>query len=149
MEIMDTLFRVIRLNNLLIKEGVIMFQVLHIQKSQMTKFITLLNLETGTKERVFDDSSVVSFHDFEFMKEGEIYDCKIELFGEFKKESGEEITIVERGILVGKRKYLKVQLNSDIYYVLEPDLPLSEKMYYVYTRKDLIQVDNAIHADCF
>ena len=146
---MDTLFRVIRLNNLLIKEGVIMFQVLHIQKSQMTKFITLLNLETGTKERVFDDSSVVSFHDFEFMKEGEIYDCKIELFGDFEKESGEEITIIERGILVGKRKYLKVQLNSDIYYVLEPDLPLSEKMYYVYTRKDLIQVDNAIHADCF
>ena len=130
-----------------------MYKVMEIQKCAVTNFVKLCNLKTGTIDLCFDDSCLKGFEkglgDFEFMKEGEIYDCKIELFGEFEKESGEEFTIVERGILVGKRKYLKVQLDSDIYYVLEPDLPLSEKMYYVYTRKDLIQVDNAIHADCF
>ena len=88
------------------------------------------------------------------MEEGEIYDCKMELFGKFVDTAGTsstEVTIVETGVVIGKTKYLKAMIGSDIYYILESDAKghkIKHKMYYDFTRKDLIQVDDVIHADC-
>ena len=131
-----------------------MHKIIHINEGKMTKFVDLLNLDTGTQEEVFDDSSVVSQNDFEFMKENGIYNCKIELFGKFeskKTDDNVEIKLIESGVVIGNTKYFKVLIKNDEYYILESDadgLEIKEKMYYHFTRKDLIQVDDVIHADC-
>lgn len=131
-----------------------MYKVIKIYKGAMTSFIDLFNLDTGTLDKVFDDSSVVSYDDFEFMQEGGIYDCKIELFGDFDKtktEKSVEVNIIDFEIVIGKTNYFKVLIGSDIYYILQSDakgFEIKQKMYYHFTRKDLIQVDNVIHADC-
>ena len=131
-----------------------MHKIIHINEGKMTKFVDLLNLDTGTQEEVFDDSSVVSYNDFEFMKENGIYNCKIELFGKFeskKTDDNVEIKLIESGVVIGNTKYFKVLIKNDEYYILESDadgLEIKEKMYYHFTRKDLIQVDDVIHADC-
>jgi hypothetical protein len=131
------------------------YKVIKIYKSTATSFIDLLNLDTGTIDKVFDDSSVVSYDNFGFIEEGGIYDCKIELFGVFLNNNSDdscvEITLIETNAIVGNTKYIKVLINSDVYYIPESetrDIKLKKKMYYNFTRKDLIQVDNVIHADC-
>lgn len=133
-----------------------MHKVIKIYKAAVTNFIDLLNIDTGTLDKVFDDSSVVDigYDDFEFIKEGGIYNCKIELFGNFvsiKNDSSIGITLIETNVVVGNTKYLKVQINSDDYYIPESEVKnveLKRTMYFNFTRKDLIQVDNVIHADC-
>ena len=94
-----------------------MYKVIKIHKYAATNFIDLLNLDTGTQDTAFDDSSVVSYDDFEFIKEGEIYDCKMELFGDFdrtKTEKSVEVTILDSDIVIGKTEYFKVLIGSDI-----------------------------------
>ena len=131
-----------------------MYKVIKIYKGAATSFIDLLNLDTGTIDKVFDDSSVVSYDNFGFIKEGGIYDCKIELFGDFlnsKSDSSVEISLLETNVVVGNTRYLKVLINSDVYFIPESearDIVLKKKMHYKFTRKDLIQVDDVIHADC-
>ena len=69
-------------------------------------------------------STNLGYDDFEFVKEGEIYDCKMELFGEFSDKSaksGTEVTVVESGVIAGETKYFKVMIGSDVYYILESD----------------------------
>lgn len=133
-----------------------MYKVIKIYKGAVTSFIDLLNLDTGTLDKVFDDSSVVDigYDDFEFIKEGGIYDCKIELLDGFKSErtnTSVELEVIDPKAIVGNTKYWKVAIGNDVYYV-----PLSQtegvningKLYYDIVRKDLIQVDDVIHADC-
>jgi len=131
-----------------------MFKVLKIDRCAMTSFIDLLNLDTGTQDlSCFDDSAVVSDENFSFMEESKIYDCKLMLFGEFEEDPtkpGTEVTITEQGVLIGIRKCFKALINSDVYYILETDaenIVVKEKMRYDFTRIDLIQVDNVVHAD--
>ena len=135
-----------------------MYKVINIQKCAVTNFIQLYNLTTKTIDICFDDSSLMGFHkgqnDFEFMKENGIYNCKIELFGKFeskKTDDNVEVKLIESGVVIGNTKYFKVLIKNDEYYILESDadgLEIKEKMYYHFTRKDLIQVDDVIHADC-
>jgi len=133
-----------------------MYRVVKIYKAARTRFIDLLNLDTGTLDRVFDDSAEVGigYDDFEAMREGGVYNCKIELFGNFdriKTEKSIEVTIIGSGIIIGKTEYFKVLIDSDVYYILKADgegFEVKQKMYYHFTRKDLVQVDSVIHADC-
>ena len=133
-----------------------MYKVVKIYKAARTRFIDLLNLDTGTLDKVFDDSCEVDigYDDFEFMREGGVYDCKIELFGDFDRttEKSIEVSIINSDVIIGKTEYFKALIGSDIYYILRADakgFELKRKMYYHFTRKDLIQVDDVIHADCF
>lgn len=133
-----------------------MYKVVKIYKAARTRFIDLLNLDTGTLDKVFDDSCEVDigYDDFEFMQEGGVYDCKIELFGDFdrtKTEKSVEVTIIDSDVVIGKTKYFKVLIGSDVYYILKSDakgFKVTQKMYYHFTRKDLVQVGAVIHADC-
>ena len=131
-----------------------MYQVKKINPGLVTRFIDLINLATNTQDKVFDDSAVISDTNFDFIQEGKIYDCKIELFGDFvdkSTESSTEVTILETGVTIGKYRYFKVLINSDIYFILESDAKgheIKPKMHYKFTRKDLIQVDDMIHGDC-
>ena len=58
-----------------------MYRVVSIDRDEMTKNIQIKNLETGTVDICFDDSSLVSDENFDFMREGNEYECKIKLFG--------------------------------------------------------------------
>lgn len=131
-----------------------MYKVLKIEDCVATNFIDLLNLDTGTQDTGFDDSELKGIVGFEFMEEGGIYDCKMKLFGDFVDKntaSAVEVTIVEADVAIGKKMFFKVLVGSDVYYILASkakDREVKEKMYFRYFRKDLIQVDDVIHANC-
>jgi hypothetical protein len=137
-----------------------MYKVLKIEKYQVTSSLSLLNIETKTREDVFNDSDVVDiswncveFNDF--MKEGELYECKITLFGKFvpdEDNSAIEVVLDNLDVLIGDTHFIKVHINSDNYYILKSDadgMELREKMNYKVSRKDLIQVSNVIHGKLF
>ena len=132
-----------------------MYRVTGIKEYAATRDVLLLNEETGTKETCFDDSALMGYENFSFMKQGEHYECKIVLFGRLglPEESGLlACTVLERRVPVGVRKLAKVQVGQDIYYIPERELKDVGDVgviYYSSSRRDLIQVDNVLHADCF
>ena len=131
-----------------------MYKIIKIRNYAATRDIELQNLNTTTINLCFDDSAVVSYNNFDFIEEGKVYDCKMELLGNFehtKSDSNVIVTILESDVLIRNTKYLKVSIDSDIYYILMSDtknFTLTKYMYYHFTRIDLIQVDNVIHGDC-
>ena len=131
-----------------------MYKIIKIRNYAATRDIELQNLNTNTINLCFDDSAVVSYNNFDFIEEGKVYDCKMELFGNFentKSDFNVIVTILESDVLIGNTKYLKVSIDSDIYYIHMSDTKnfnLTKYMYYHFTRIDLIQVDNVIHGDC-
>lgn len=131
-----------------------MYKIIKIRNYAATRDIELQNHNTNTINLCFDDSAVVSYNNFDFIEEGKVYDCKMELLGNFehtKSDSNVIVTILESDVLIRNTKYLKVSIDSDIYYILMSDtknFTLTKYMYYHFTRIDLIQVDNVIHGDC-
>ena len=130
-----------------------MYEVVSIDEALMTRFIMLRNRETGTMDECFDDSLVVSDNNFWFMKEGGKYDCKIQLFGNVvptMQEGAVLCKVIARDVMVGKRNRAKVLVGGDIYYLCQYEvnnLAEGDLFYYDASRKDLIQVDDVIHAD--
>ncbi|MBQ5558237.1 MAG: hypothetical protein IIT46_00420 [Lachnospiraceae bacterium] len=130
-----------------------MYRVVFIDRDEMTKNVQIENLKTGTVDICFDDSSLVSDENFDFMKEGNEYDCKIKLFGTVVQNIQENTVlckIVNPSIIVGTKKMVEVLVEEDIYYI--PKKKVSHLINYneilfKYTRKDLIEVNNIIHAD--
>ena len=52
---------------------------------------------------------------------------------------------------LGVRKLAKVQVGQDVYYIPEgelKDIGDVDVIYYSSSRRDLIQVDNVLHANC-
>ena len=132
-----------------------MYKVMGFDEAVATRDVFLINEETGTRETCFDDSALKGYENFSFMKQGEHYECKIVLFGRLglPKESGLlACTVLERRVPVGVRKMAKVQVGQDIYYIPERELKDVGDVgviYYRSSRRDLIQVDNVLHADCY
>ena len=132
-----------------------MYRVTGIKEYAATRDVLLLNEETGTRETCFDDSALLGYENFSFMKQGEHYECKIVLFGRLglPEESGLlACTVLERRVPVGVRKMAKVQVGQDIYYIPERELKDVGDVgviYYRSSRRDLIQVDNVLHANCY
>ena len=130
-----------------------MYKAMGFKEAVATRKVFLLNEETGTRETCFDDSALKGYENFSFMKQGERYECKIKLFGRLglPEESGLlACTVLERRVPVGVRKLAKVQVGQDIYYILEKELKDVgdvDVIYYSSSRRDLIQVDNVLHAD--
>ena len=132
-----------------------MYKVMGFDEAVATRDVFLINEETGTRETCFDDSALKGYENFSFMKQGEHYECKIVLFGRLglPEESGLlACTVLERRVPVGVRKMAKVQVGQDIYYIPERELKDVGDVgviYYRSSRRDLIQVDNVLHADCY
>lgn len=130
-----------------------MYSVVSIDNDEMTRNVKLKNLKTGTIDMCFDDSAVVSDENFDFMNEGSEYNCKIKLFGNIALNMQDNVAlckIVKENIIVGTQKMIKVLVEDDEYYIpakkIRKLVDLKE-FYFKYTRKDLIEVDNVIHAD--
>ncbi len=130
-----------------------MYQLVEINAFMITRNVMLKNMDTGFVEKCFDDSDTTSKANFEFMKIGHQYDCKILLFGDpVAQKTDESVTckVVHRNVVVGQWPLVEVQVNGGTYYVdreeVEEYLKQGE-FEYEFTRKDLIQVDDVIHGD--
>lgn len=130
-----------------------MYKVVFIDRDEMTRNVQIENLKTGTVELCFDDSSLVSDENFDFMREGNEYACKIKLFGTVVQNMQENTVlckIVNSSIIVGTKKMVEVLVGEDTYYI--PEKKISHlinpnEILFKFTRKDLIEVNNVIHAD--
>lgn len=130
-----------------------MYQVVFLQNDGMTRNIKLENSNTGTIDDCFDDSSLVSDKCFDFMEIGGKYDCKIKLFGNVVQKKHEKSVlckVVCRDIMIGSYDMAKIVIKNDEYYILQKKIENyknGEFFYFRYSRKDLIQVNEVIHAD--
>lgn len=128
-----------------------MYKVIRFRDATLTRIVELENEETGTRHLCFDDSALVSNNNFEFMKVGQLYNCKIELFGNFSDQSeGMKCQIIKLNTMIGLRNMTQIMIDDDIFYVCA-ELPkndtVNKKIYINFTRKNLIQVDDVIHKD--
>lgn len=122
---------------------------MNIDEAAVTRQLTLKNNETTTVEMCFDDSSVTSVENFEFMRIGVAYDCKIYLLGRVD-DCGKDFKVV-KGVTIGTRKLVKIQdVIGNVFYVdrnIMKNMEVKEFIKFKYTRKDVIQVNDIIHPD--
>lgn len=129
-----------------------MYKLLSTNEAQATRTLDLQNMETQTVDTCFDDSALVSDdNNFEFMKVGQQYNCKLLLFGSTEKMNAgdwSEYKILTDKIRLGNKLFAKVSKGNDIYYVSYGDVEkyLSVgKFMFDCSRKDLIKVNDVIH----
>lgn len=130
-----------------------MHKVLSIHSFAITRDVVLENAKTGTIDTCFDDSRLVSANNFGFIKQGEEYECKIKLFGEVLANAQEEAVlckVIETDVRIGTKEMVKVMVEADEYYIPRQKIENSlyqDEFYFRYTRKDLVAVDDIVHAD--
>lgn len=130
-----------------------MYELISIDEYTATRFVQLKNLGTGVIEECFDDSAIVSEVNFEFMMIGQQYECKIMLFGKpvpVKVNGSVTCKVVNKEVVVGRRTMVEIQANGGMYYVEKRDVTNylnQDEFEFYFTRKDLIQVEDVIHAD--
>lgn len=122
----------------------------------MTRHLKLENCKTGTVDLCFDFSMLKhdNQNDFSFMKIGEIYDCKILLFGnafdlsDHTTQNSIVCETVKQNFSIGKLEVVQISNNKDTYFVAADDIrnlkDLSQ-FAFDFSRKDLIQVNDIIH----
>jgi len=132
-----------------------MYELIEIAATDATRFLKLKNIESGIIEECFDDSAVVSDKNFNFMKINQRYQCKIKLFGKAVREKTENSAVckvINREIMIGKKPMVEVQIDNNHYYIARKTIKefMNDESFYFYcTRKDLIQVNDVVHADLF
>lgn len=130
-----------------------LYKTLKIIKRARTSEAVLRNLQTGTTDTCFDDSAVVNDDNFSFMKVGEVYDCKIGLFGDVVAAPDRwsaEVVVSKTGVMVGSRRMTEVKIDGDLYLIPADgagDAAVGDTLVFSFSRKDLIQVDGVIHGD--
>lgn len=115
----------------------------------MDRFIYLKNLETGVVEYCFDNSMTVSDDNFEFMKIGQNYRCKIVLVGdqmEAPTEHAKKYVVVSKEN-IGTKVFLKVKVNDNFYYVLANGMNSNNGnvIFFEAFRKDLLEVNGKVN----
>lgn len=130
-----------------------MYEVIDIVDDDATRFIKLKNIDTDIIEECFDDSAVVSDNNFEFMQIGQKYECTIKLFGNPHAERTSNSVIckvVNREVVIGQRAMVEVEIDNSKYYIPRQKVSKyldNDVFHFCFTRKDLVQVNNIIHAD--
>ena len=130
-----------------------MYKVLQINDYAHTRDVLIKNTETGTIDTCFDDSMVVSEKNFDFIKIGDIYHCKIKLFGRLSNSIENDTLKCKLNKLnapVGTKMMAQILIDEDIYYIPQykvDGIKKGETFLFRCSRKDLIQVDDVIHAD--
>jgi len=125
-----------------------MYTVLKITEYVMDREIILKNCTTGAVETCFDNSLIFDEGNFEFMRVGEKYDCKILLHGYTSSENCQaniECLSTGKDVLIGSERLSEVIADDNVYFVRSENLPTDmvpgRKIFYACTRKDLIEVD--------
>lgn len=125
-----------------------MYKLLSIEDYFSTRDLELQNMDNQVKEKCFDDSILLDFKNFDFMEIGQIYDCKILLFGEISGQGEPFVYIGEE--MIGRKLFGKLKdKRSSVYYIEKNSSVLFQEVndiiYVDYSRKDLIQVNELIH----
>lgn len=133
-----------------------MHELLSMEKFEMSRFLTLQNIDTGTIDICFDDSDIAGENNFSFMKRYGLYECKIKLFGKFenkifKLNNAVLCVVQDYSCIIGKEEFVMVKtLNDDKYYIPKSEFKngkIKDKFYFSIGRKDLIQVSQQLHSD--
>lgn len=130
-----------------------MYQLIEIRADEVTRFIKLKNIETGIIDECFDDSAVISERNFNFMQMDQQYECKIKLFGKpvaEKTSDSVSCKIMNQEVIIGRKPMVEVQVNNSTYYIARQKVKEYlefDSFNFCFTRKDLIQVNDVIHAD--
>jgi len=130
-----------------------MYKVISINDDEMTRDVELINSITGTIDKCFDDSALMSEVNFDFLHIGNEYDCKIKLFGNVVQNMQDKTVLCKvicNNMIIGTKQMVKVLVENDEYYI--PTIKIKnvvtlDNFYFKYTRKDLIKVDNVVHPD--
>ena len=130
-----------------------MYELMEVIEDDVTRLIKLKNIDTDMIEECFDDSAVVSENNFNFMQIGQKYECKIKLFGKplHERTSNSSICkVINKEIIIGKKVMVEIQVDNNKYYIPRQKISKyldTDTFYFYFTRKDLIQVNDIIHAD--
>lgn len=126
-----------------------MYKVIKVNEYTATRTIELENEITGHRDICFDDSALVSMNNFGFMKLGDSYECYIKLFGEVSDRKESVNCKIISNEMIGYKNFIKVLVDGEIYYVPKSKVQdeTIEEFAFVYTRKDLIKVNEVIHDD--
>lgn len=130
-----------------------MYELIEIIENDATRIIKLKNTDTNEIEECFDDSELVCEKNFGFMQIGQKYECKIKLFGNpvIEKSSNSVIcTFINKDIVIGQKTMVEVKIKDSKYYIMKQKVKNfldNESFNFCFTRKDLIQVNDVIHAD--
>lgn len=130
-----------------------MYKVISISEDEMTRNVKLENSDTGTIEECFDDSSLISDINFDFLTIGKQYECKIKLFGNVVQDMQDKTVIckiLSKNEIIGRKEMVKVLVEKNEYYIPRKKVEkyLDKEMFlFRYTRKDLIEVENILHSD--
>ncbi len=130
-----------------------MYELIDVVEDDATRLLKLRNVDTGMIEDCFDDSAVVSDNNFGFMKTGWQYECKIKLLGTpiaERTRKGVVCKVLNKEVVIGQKAMVEVQIDNCKYYI--PRKKVSEYLDrdsfpFLFTRKDLVQVNNIVHAD--
>ena len=140
-----------------------MYKVLDVDRECLYEtFFDLENLETGEKITCFEPGDYSRYKSFHFIKEGEVYDCLIEIVGdvienkEYDKDAYYEI--LELNVRIGNWKFAKIKLNKTVYHLrmdyLEDDykgdikkLKRGDKILFRKMSYRLLKVNNVINDD--
>lgn len=130
-----------------------MYEVIQIEEYDVTRLVYLRNVDTGVIDICFDDSALSGDTNFDFIQVGHCYECKIDLMGEpypLKVAQHVSCVLVDSTIQIGQRRRVKVMTMDGVYYVplvdVEDKLTMDSFDYFV-SRKNLVQVNDIVHAD--
>lgn len=122
-----------------------MYKVIAIKEYEFTRDIIVESQKSKQQYTVFDDSDLIGNDQFSFMKEQEIYDCKIGILYE-ENHSGKNFYVLSRE-KVGKMNLFRVS-NSDgdnFYLPATTDVKIGSQINLIVKRYDLLSVNNVIN----
>lgn len=122
-----------------------MYKVIAIKEYEFTRDIIVESQKSKQQYTVFDDSDLIGNDQFSFVKEQEIYDCKIGILYEVNR-SGKIFYVLSRE-KVGKMNLFKVS-NSDgdnFYLPATTDIKIGSQINLIVKRYDLLSVNNVIN----
>ena len=122
-----------------------MYKVIAIKEYEFTRDIIAESQKSKQQYTVFDDSDLIGNDQFSFVKEQEIYDCKIGILYEVNR-SGKIFYVLSRE-KVGKMNLFKVS-NSDgdnFYLPATTDVKIGSQINLIVKRYDLLSVNNVIN----
>lgn len=93
-----------------------MYKVISISEDEMTRNVKLENSDTGTIEECFDDSSLISDINFDFLTIGKQYECKIKLFGNVVQDMQDKTVIckiLSKNEIIGSKEMVKVLVEKN------------------------------------
>lgn len=122
-----------------------MYKVVAIKDYEFTRDITVESQKSKQQYTAFDDSDLIGTDQFSFVKEQELYDCKLGILGKVSS-SGEPFNVLLRE-LVGKMNLLKVSNSAgdNFYLPATPGIEIGNQIKLSVERYDLLAVNDVIN----